>query len=191
MALFLDNLAEHTALMARLAALEPEVARAGALCSETLRRGSKLLLCGNGGSAADCQHIASELTGRFIADRRALAALTLTTDTSALTSIGNDYAFDEIFARQLAGLGRAGDVLIGISTSGRSPNVLRAVAVAREMNIRTIALTGKDGGPLRTACDVAIVVPSPVTARIQEAHSLIGHTLCGLIERELGLDGAA
>ena len=185
--LFLQNLAEHRALFERLDALAPEVERAAAAIASALAAGGKLLVCGNGGSAADSQHIASELTGRFVADRRPLAAIALTTDTSALTSIGNDYAFDEVFARPLRGLGRRGDVLLGISTSGNSGNVLKAVDAARELGIATIGLLGRDGGALRARCDHAIVVPSATTARIQEAHILIAHTLCGLVERELGL----
>jgi D-sedoheptulose 7-phosphate isomerase len=185
--LFLRNLAEHQALMAALPALDEAVAAAGRRLAAALAAGGKIMFCGNGGSAADSQHLASELTGRFIDDRRPLAGLALSTDSSALTCIGNDYAFDEVFARQVAGLGRAGDALVAISTSGNSRNVLRAVAVAHEAGVFTLGLLGRDGGQLRTACDAAIVVPSQVTARIQEAHILIGHTLCGAIEHELGL----
>lgn len=185
--LFQTNLAEHLQLFQQLSSLTPEVNDAGRRIASALAQGGKLLLCGNGGSAADAQHIASELTGRFIQERRPLAGIALTTDSSALTCIGNDYAFDEVFARQLRALGRAGDVLIGISTSGNSANVVKAVQAAREMNITVISLLGRDGGALKPLSDVAIVVPSKVTARIQEAHILIGHTLCGLIEHELGL----
>ena len=185
--LFQTNLAEHLQLFQQLSSLTPEVNEAGRRIASALAQGGKLLLCGNGGSAADAQHIASELTGRFIQERRPLAGIALTTDSSALTCIGNDYAFDEVFARQLRALGRAGDVLIGISTSGNSANVVKAVQAAREMNITVIGLLGRDGGALKPLSDVAIVVPSKVTARIQEAHILIGHTLCGLIEHELGL----
>lgn len=187
--LFLSNLAEHQALMAALPALDDAVAAAGKRLAALLAAGGKLMFCGNGGSAADSQHLASELTGRFINDRKPLAGLALSTDSSALTCIGNDYAFDDVFARQVQGLGRAGDGLVAISTSGNSRNVLRAVAAAREAGIFTLGLLGRDGGQLRLACDAAIVVPSQVTARIQEAHILIGHTLCGLIEAELGVTG--
>ena len=145
------------------------------------------MFCGNGGSAADSQHLASELTGRFIKDRRPLAAMALSTDSSALTCIGNDYAFDEVFARQVAALGRSGDVLVAISTSGNSRNVVRAGEEARSAGMQVIGLLGREGGVLKAMCDVPIVVPSQVTARIQEAHILIGHTLCGLIEESLGL----
>ena len=185
--LFQDNLEEHLALFALLPRLQSEIVAAGALMARTLAAGRKIMLCGNGGSAADSQHIAAELTGRFIADRRPLAALALTTDTSALTCIANDYSFEDVFARQVAGLGAPGDCLIGISTSGQSRNVIKAVEVARGVGMPVIGLLGRDGGALRTLCDVAIVVPSPTTARIQEAHILIGHTLCGLIETTLGL----
>ncbi len=185
--IFAANLLEHHALFERLAPLAGEIERAGARMAETLSAGRKLLLCGNGGSAADSQHIAAELTGRFVRDRRALAAVALTTDTSALTSIANDYSFDEVFARQVMGLGTRGDCLIAISTSGHSRNVVRAVEAARAAGMRVIGLLGRDGGALRSQCDIPIVVPSDSTARIQEAHGFIGHTLCGLIESALDL----
>lgn len=185
--LFTRNLADQAALLQSMTGLSTPVHQAADLCSDSLRKGGKLLFCGNGGSAADSQHLASELTGRFIKDRRPLAALSLTTDSSALTCIANDYAFDEVFARQLAALGKPGDVLVAISTSGHSRNVIRAVEEARTTGIRVIGLLGRDGGALLPLCDVAVVVPSQVTARIQEAHILIGHTLCGLIEESLGL----
>jgi D-sedoheptulose 7-phosphate isomerase len=185
--LFTRNLADQAALLQSMTGLSAHVHQAARLCSDSLQAGGKLLFCGNGGSAADSQHLASELTGRFIKDRRPLAALSLTTDSSALTCIGNDYAFDEVFARQVRGLGRVGDVLIGISTSGHSRNVIRAVEEARAIGMQVIGLLGRDGGALMPLCDVAVVVPSQVTARIQEAHILIGHTLCGLIEESLGL----
>jgi D-sedoheptulose 7-phosphate isomerase len=185
--IFAANLREHQALFERLAPLAAEVARAGALMAETLSAGHKLMFCGNGGSAADSQHIAAELTGRFIQDRRPLAALALTTDTSALTSIANDYSFDEVFARQVRALGARADCLIAISTSGHSRNVIKAVEAARGIGMPVIGLLGRDGGALRGLCDIPIVVPSESTARIQEAHGFIGHTLCGLIESTLDL----
>jgi D-sedoheptulose 7-phosphate isomerase len=185
--LFLENLEQHNALLATLHALDGQVHQAGVLATQSLQQGGKLLFCGNGGSAADSQHLAAELTGRFIKDRRPLAAMALSTDTSALTCIGNDYSFDEIFARQVVGLGRKGDVLIGISTSGNSRNVIRAVEEAQNLGMVSIGLLGRDGGQLKSLCDHSIVVPSDVTARIQECHILIGHTLCGMIEQELGL----
>jgi len=187
MSLFLQNLEEHNALLATLHSLDGDVQRAGLMAAQTLQRGGKILFCGNGGSAADSQHLAAELTGRFIKDRKPLAAVALSTDTSALTCIGNDYSFDEVFARQVAGLGRKEDLLIGISTSGNSVNVIRAVEEAQKLGMQTLGLLGRDGGKLRGLCTHSIVVQHAVTARIQECHILIGHTLCGLIEQELGL----
>ena len=191
MSLFLENLREHRALFDALDGLDADIGAAAKLMSAALARGDKAMFCGNGGSAADSQHIAAELTGRFIDDRRPLAALALSVDTSALTCIANDYSFADVFDRQLRGLGRAGDCLIGISTSGNSANVLKAFESARTMGIATIGLLGRDGGKLKSLCDVAIIVSSLTTARIQEAHSLIGHALCGQIELDLGLASAA
>jgi D-sedoheptulose 7-phosphate isomerase len=185
--LFLSNLTSHQALMAELPALDGVLTAAGKTLAERLRHGGKLMFCGNGGSAADSQHLAAELTGRFMKDRRPLAGLALSTDSSALTCIGNDYSFDDVFARQVVALGRPGDALLAISTSGNSANVLKAVQAARELGVFTVGLLGRDGGRLREVCDTAIVVPSQVTARIQEAHLLIGHTLCGMLEIELGV----
>lgn len=143
-----------------------------------LGRGGTIFFFGNGGSAADAQHLAAELVGRFILERRPLSALALTTDTSILTSIGNDYGFDQIFLRQIQGLGRPGDVAIGLSTSGNSPNVLAAIDAARANGLVTVAMTGQGGGQLNDRVDVCLRVPSTVTARIQEAHIAIGHLLC-------------
>lgn len=187
MSLFLKNITEHIALLEKLYDLDESVRRVGLIAARTLRSGGKILFCGNGGSAADCQHLAAELTGRFINDRRPLAAIALSTDTSALTCIGNDYSFGEIFARQVAGLGHKDDLLIGISTSGNSENVIRAVEEAKKLGMNTVGFLGRDGGKLHKMCNECIVVPSRVTARIQECHILIGHTLCGIIEEELGL----
>ena len=187
MSIFLENLDEHNKLISKLTFLNSVVIEVGQIAAEKINKGGKIILCGNGGSASDSQHIAAELTGRFIYDRRPLAAVALTTDTSALTSIANDYSFDEIFARQLMALGRRGDLLVVISTSGNSKNIIRAIQQARELDITTVGLLGKDGGQSKPLCDYAIVVPSDVTARIQEAHILIGHTLCGLIEKNLDL----
>lgn len=184
---FHQQLAEHRQLFDTLDALAPQVQQVADRLADCLRRGGKLMFCGNGGSAADSQHLASEFTGRFVRDRRPLAALALTTDSSALTCIGNDYGFEQVFERPLRGLGRPGDVLVGISTSGRSANVLRAVAVAREMDITSIGLLGRDGGPLKAMCDLSVVVPGTSTARIQEAHIFIGHCWCSLVEQALGL----
>jgi D-sedoheptulose 7-phosphate isomerase len=144
--------------------------------------GGRVLICGNGGSAADAQHFAAELSGRFVAERRSLAGIALTTDTSALTAIGNDYGFDRVFARQLEGLGRPGDLLVGISTSGNSGNVFEAVKAAKEIGITTLGLLGRDGGKLKGAMDDCLVVPSSVTARIQEVHIMVIHFWCEVVD---------
>jgi D-sedoheptulose 7-phosphate isomerase len=185
--LFLTALDEHRALFDQLRALQPSVEYVASLLARSLQGGGKLMLCGNGGSAADAQHIAAELTGRFVLDRRPLAAMALSTDTSALTSIANDYGFDQVFERQVQALGRVGDALVLISTSGQSPNLLRAAQAARAAGITTIGLLGRDGGPLCALCDGFVIVPGMVTARIQEAHGFIGHCWCALIEQALGL----
>ena len=187
---FLTNLTEHMALCQQLGTLDTSVSQAIQACVQSLQKGGKLMLCGNGGSAADSQHLAAEFTGRFSKDRPPIAAVALSTDTSALTCIGNDYSFNDIFARQVQALGKAGDCLIAISTSGNSGNVLAAVAAAKSLGISTIGLLGREGGKLKAQCDVSIVVPSQVTARIQEAHILIGHSLCGAVELKLGLVSA-
>jgi D-sedoheptulose 7-phosphate isomerase len=186
-ALLRSGLDEHLDVFRGLSTLAPVIQQAAGLIAATLSQDGKLMLCGNGGSAADSQHLAAELTGRFLKDRRPLAAIALSTDTSALTGIANDYSFDEVFLRQVMGLGRKGDCLLAISTSGNSRNVLRAAEVARAAAMRVIGLLGRDGGALRALCDVAIVVPSTTTARIQEAHIFIGHTLCAMVEEVLGL----
>lgn len=165
------------------------IASAAAICVDSLRRGGKILLCGNGGSAADAQHLAAELVGRYQRERRALAAIALTTDTSVLTSIANDYDYDSVFARQVDGLGRRGDVLIGISTSGNSKNVLKAFAQARENGITTVAFTGGTGGEMAKIADVAIIAPSSVTCHIQEMHIAAGHQICDIVEAALSADG--
>ena len=160
--------------------------RAIELVAETLAGGRKVLLFGNGGSAADAQHIAAEFVGRFLRERRALPAIALTTDTSALTAIANDYGYEDVFARQVRALGTAGDVALAISTSGRSPSVLRAVDACQELGVRTIGLTGGDGGPLAGMVDVSLrVSASKLSARIQETHILVGHVICELVDRRL------
>ncbi|MFQ3640066.1 MAG: D-sedoheptulose 7-phosphate isomerase, partial [Chloracidobacterium sp.] len=169
--------------------LLPTVADLAARMVETIRRDGRLLLCGNGGSAADAQHIAAELVGRFERDRRPFPALALTTDTSALTAIANDLGYTEVFARQLAALGRPGDLLLAISTSGQSPNVIRAAEVARDRQMTVLGLTGRTGGALLPLCDLCLCVPSDATPRIQEMHIFIGHVLCDVIERTLGEAG--
>jgi D-sedoheptulose 7-phosphate isomerase len=187
MSLFLSNLEEHIDLFNKLHSLHCEIQAAIDLCSYSIQCKGKVLFCGNGGSAADSQHLAAEFTGRFIKDRKPLPGLALSTDSSALTCIGNDYSFNDVFLRQVQALGRQEDCLIGISTSGNSENVLRAFVTAKELGIKTIGLLGRNGGKLAPLSDVAIVVPSDVTARIQEAHILIGHTICGGVEHALGL----
>jgi D-sedoheptulose 7-phosphate isomerase len=163
------------------AALE---AAAGA-CLLSLQSGGKILFAGNGGSAADAQHMAGEFVARFAFDRPGLAALALTTDTSILTAIANDYGYEQLFARQVQALGRRGDVLVVYSTSGRSPNILRALAVARAAGLVTVGLTGNRGGPMRDLCEHLLEVPSAETPRVQEGHLILGHILCGLVERSL------
>ncbi len=153
--------------------------------TKCLRSGNKILFFGNGGSAADAQHLAAELSGRFLRERASLSGWALTTNSSVLTAIGNDYSFDEVFARQVHGIGSANDVAFALSTSGNSPNVLRAVNVAREKNLITVGLAGRTGGKLRTAVEHCICIPSDQTPRVQEAHILTGHILCELIEETL------
>ena len=181
------SLDEHFEVFRRLAGLAGTIEKAADLMAAALESGHKLMFCGNGGSAADSQHLAAEFVGRFVKDRQPLAAIALSTDSSALTCIGNDYGFEDIFYRQVVGLGRPGDCLIAISTSGNSPNVLKAAQAARSADIRTIGLLGRDGGALAALCDLPIVVPSKSTARIQEAHIFLGHTLCHLVEQRLNL----
>lgn len=161
------------------------LARVSEILVNAFKQGNKALLFGNGGSAADAQHIAAELVGRFAFDRPALPALALSVNSSCVTAVGNDYGFDQVFSRQLEALGRPGDIAIGISTSGNSANVLRATSAARKMNLQTIALTGCDGGILKSIADYCICVPSTETPRIQECHILIGHIISELVEREL------
>ncbi|MEQ8319168.1 MAG: D-sedoheptulose 7-phosphate isomerase [Rhodospirillales bacterium] len=158
-----------------------------ARCTQSVRHGGKIIFFGNGGSAADCQHLATELTIRYKTDRAPIAAIALTTDTSALTAGGNDLGFENIFARQIEALGKPGDVAIGISTSGNSENVIRALEAAQNRDIVPAALSGKDGGKLIGLADPLIIVPSDTTARIQEMHITLGQMLCGALEIELGL----
>jgi D-sedoheptulose 7-phosphate isomerase len=158
---------------------------------EALKAGGKLLFAGNGGSAAQCQHLATELVGRFALDRTPHAAIALTTDSSFLTACANDYGFEDVFARQVQALGRSGDVLFALSTGGRSPNVLKAVEAARAAGLKTYGLTGANGTQLAERCDVAIVIPHADSARIQEMHLFLGHLVCGGIERRLAGGGSA
>jgi D-sedoheptulose 7-phosphate isomerase len=155
------------------------------ITTDTLARGNKVLLCGNGGSAADAQHIAAELTGRYKTKRRGLPGIALTTDTSALTAIGNDFGYDRVFDRQVEALAKEGDLLIGISTSGNSKNIINALKVAKDLGCRTIGLSGCNGGKMNGLCDVNIIVPSDDTPRIQEMHILIGHIMCQAIDDSL------
>ena len=167
------------------------IARVSEVSLAAIKNGNKLLLFGNGGSAADAQHIAAEFVGRFAFDRPALPALALSVNTSCLTAIGNDYGFDQVFSRQLEALARPGDVAIGFSTSGNSPNVLHAISTAKKMGLQTVALTGTPGGKLKQAADLdhCVCVPSSETPRIQECHILIGHIVSELVEQELYAKG--
>jgi D-sedoheptulose 7-phosphate isomerase len=182
------ELTEHREVFeATRAVIDQSFALALSLIENGIRAGGKLLLFGNGGSAADAQHIAAELVIRYKTDRAPIAAIALTTDSSTLTACGNDLGFDALFARQVAALARPGDVVIGISTSGNSPNVIAGLQQARSLDARTIGLTSGSGGKMAAACDAMIAVPSAVTARIQEMHILIGHILCKALEQRLGL----
>ncbi|QKF78371.1 D-sedoheptulose 7-phosphate isomerase [Arcobacter defluvii] len=165
--------------------MQEKLEEASKLAVETLKNGNKILLCGNGGSAADAQHIAAELTGRYKTERRGLPGIALTTDTSALTAIGNDYGYDRVFDRQVEALANHGDLIIGISTSGNSKNVLNAFKVAKEKGCKTLGFSGRDGGEMNKLSDINLVVPSNNTPRIQEMHILFGHTICQIIDKEL------
>jgi D-sedoheptulose 7-phosphate isomerase len=180
------TLAEAVALHERVRKgnLKP-VADAAAAIIEMMKRGGKLLLFGNGGSAADAQHVASELVGRFELDRTALAAMALTTDASVITSIGNDEGFERVFSRQIEALGHKGDIAFGISTSGLSPNVIQGLETAKARGLRTIALTGRDGGHAGKIADIHINVPSESTARVQEVHRTLIHVICDLVEKAI------
>ncbi|WP_018085581.1 D-sedoheptulose 7-phosphate isomerase [Desulfurispora thermophila] len=180
-----DIIDEHKALIDVVHDMAPSIEQFAKLMAKTLASGCKILLCGNGGSAADAQHIAGELVGRFLKERSPLPALALSVNSSVLTAIGNDYDFREVFARQVAALGCPGDLLVAISTSGNSPNVLRASEVAREKGMKIVGLTGGEGGKLKGLCDLCINIPSKSTPRIQEIHILIGHIVCQLVEEAL------
>ncbi len=183
--IFLENVSEHMQCLMALPDLAPRAAEAAGLIARSLAAGGKILLCGNGGSAADAQHLAAELTGRYAFDRRPLAAVALHCDTSALTAIGNDYGYEHIFERQVQALGSTGDVLVGISTSGNSDNVLSAMRTAKDKGLFCIALTGQSGGKMAPIADILLNVPSSHTPRIQEMHILVGHALCGMVEQAL------
>lgn len=188
---FNDILKDHQTVVEQLTACSDDIEAAARLLTDTLKRGGKILLCGNGGSAADCQHIAAEFVVRYEKKRRALAAIALTTDSSILTAHANDYDFDTVFSRQVEALGNEKDCLIAISTSGNSKNIVKAVEAGRLNGLSVIALTGCDGGELKKQATVSIVVPSAVTARIQEAHILIGHWWCGVVEEVLSVSDHA
>jgi len=186
-ALLVRSLEDHLESLKTLLDTKLElIQQTGELICQTLNTGNKILLCGNGGSAADAQHIAAELVGRYERHRRAWPAIALTTDTSALTAISNDFGYEEVFARQVQALALENDLLIAISTSGGSLNVLRAVEAAKEIGCKTVALGGGDGGPLASLCDYALIVPSNRTARVQEAHITIGHLWCEMVDAMAG-----
>jgi D-sedoheptulose 7-phosphate isomerase len=177
-------IAEHIDLFIKIKKMD-SILDSSEILINSLKGANRILICGNGGSAADSQHFAAELIGRFEKERDSLPAIALTTDTSILTAVGNDYGFDSVFERQVKGLGRKGDVLIGISTSGNSPNVIRAINQAKAQGVYTIGLLGKDGGKIGQIVDIPVIVPHAVTARIQEVHLFILHYWASVIEKEL------
>jgi len=185
MALIDLNLAEHASVLAKLTPLKSKILEIALIIKNVIDSGGIVYWCGNGGSAADSQHLAAELMGRFKKERGAIPSIALTTDSSALTCIGNDYSFDEVFSRQVEGVVRERDVLIALSTSGNSPNVCKGVAAAKVKGATTIALSGKDGGELCGLVDFSLVIPSDSTARIQEMHITIGHIICDYIDADL------
>ena len=181
--MILAELADHQQTITKVIDhLTDDISRACDLVTTTIQAGNKVFLAGNGGSAADAQHIAAELTGRFVKERKPLPGIALTTDTSALTAVANDYGFGHIFSRQLEALARPGDLFIGISTSGNSENILNAFIAAQNVGCKSLGLSGKDGGQMNDLCDLNIVIPSNITARIQEMHILIGHILCTAVD---------
>jgi len=180
-----DQIQAHQDITEKLHALVPAIETIASRLIEATAQNKTIFWCGNGGSAADAQHLAAELVGRFQKNRRAIRSIALTTDTSIITAISNDYGFKALFTRQLEALGQDGDILMALSTSGNSDNVNNAVAFANENKIDTIALSGKDGGKLNAIADIALIIPSETTARIQEMHILIGHILCQAIEDSL------
>ena len=182
---YFNFLSEHNRLFSKLDQIASDVQKAGKLITNTIKAGNKILICGNGGSASDSQHFAAEIVGRFQKDRIALPAIALTTDTSILTALGNDYGYDVIFSRQIEGLSVPGDTMIGISTSGNSANVILAMEAARDRGVKSIGLLGNDGGALASKCELAVVVPHSDTARIQEAHIFIIHFWAACVERAL------
>ena len=183
--MIIEQIKQHQKVMNELMEKNiPIIENIAKMCQQAIHDGNKILLCGNGGSAADSQHIAAEFVGRFVKERVSLPAIALTTDTSILTAVGNDYGYDEVFRRQVEGLGREGDVLIGISTSGNSKNVLSAFAQAKKMGIHTVAFTGGKNSKSEDIADIVLKVPSTVTARIQECHILVGHIIYQYVDEE-------
>lgn len=183
-----DQIAESQLIMGKMLSsdlLLSSIIDAASACIKSLKQGGKILLAGNGGSAADSQHIAGELVSRFAFDRPGLPSVALTTDTSILTAIGNDYGYEKLFSRQIQALGKEGDVFVGYSTSGKSPNIIKAFEQARQMGIITVGLTGNRGGPMVELCDHLLAVPSSDTPKIQEGHLVLGHIICGLIEEAI------
>jgi D-sedoheptulose 7-phosphate isomerase len=179
-----QEFSEHTKVsIETIKSISKKVEEAATLCIESLNQGNKILLFGNGGSAADAQHIAAELVGRYITERKGLPAIALTTDSSVVTSISNDYGYLKVFDRQIEALANTGDIVIGISTGGSSPNIISALKIAHKLGCQSIGLSGKGGGEFNSLCDVNIIVPSEDTPRIQEMHILIGHTICHLIDQ--------
>ena len=178
------EIAEHLNVVMTMSSLIDRVEIAAQLCIDALQEGGKLLIFGNGGSAADAQHIAAELVGRYKVNRKGLSALALTTDSSALTAIGNDFGYKSLFDRQVEALANKGDVLIGISTSGKSINVINALKLGSQLQCKTIGFSGNDGGQMNKICDVNLVIQSKDTPRIQEMHIVLGHTICHLIDLE-------
>ena len=179
-----NSLQEHLAIIQKLLDSKlSEIEQSGQLICEALTSGRKVLLCGNGGSAADAQHIAAELVGCYEKQRRSWPAIALTTDTSALTAVSNDLGYEQVFARQVLGLAQSGDVLVAISTSGKSKNVLRAAEQARELGCKSIGLTGATAEPLASLCDITVAVPSNRTSRVQEAHITVGHLWCEMVDQ--------
>ena len=178
-----NEFSEHLKVAQNMSTLADQIEIAAQLCINSLGNGGKILIFGNGGSAADAQHIAAEMVGRYKVERKGLPAIALTTDTSALTSISNDYGYNHVFDRQVEALASEGDVVIGISTGGNSGNVISALKLAKDIGCKTIGFSGRDGGEMNALCDINLVVPATDTPRIQEMHILIGHTLCHLIDQ--------
>ena len=180
---------EHADVLKKtLKSIANQIEESSEIIAKSLESGGTIFWCGNGGSAADSQHIAAEFVGRFKKDRKPLRSIALTTDSSVLTCVANDYSYEEIFSRQLRALGRDGDILVAITTSGESKNIKQALCQAKKMKIKTIALLGKNGGVCKDHADIPLIIPSNITARIQEIHILIEHLLCELVEKKLGLD---